>query len=65
VLAHIIDMVRTAQGSKPPVGRLADRVAGIFVPAVLLIAIATFLVWFYFGPAPTSGYSMVLAHTVL
>ena len=43
VLAHIIDLVRTAQGSKPPVGRLVDRVAGVFVPSVLLIAIATFL----------------------
>jgi Cu+-exporting ATPase len=65
VLAHIIDMVRTAQGSKPPVGRLADRVAGIFVPAVLLIAIATFLVWFNVGPEPRLGYSIVTAITVL
>ncbi len=65
VLAHIIDMVRTAQGSKPPVGRLADRVAGVFVPAVLLIAIATFLVWFNFGPEPRVGYSIVTAITVL
>ena len=65
VLAHIIDMVRTAQGSKPPVGRLADRVAGIFVPAVLLIAVATFMVWFNFGPEPRLGYSIVTAITVL
>ena len=65
VLAHIIDMVRTAQGSKPPVGRLADRVAGIFVPVVLLIAIATFLAWFNFGPEPRVGYSIVTAITVL
>jgi Cu+-exporting ATPase len=65
VLAHIIDMVRTAQGSKPPVGRLADRVAGVFVPAVLLVAIATFLAWFNFGPEPRAGYSAVTAITVL
>ena len=65
VLAHIIDMVRSAQGSKPPVGRLADRVAGIFVPAVLLISIATFLAWFNLGPEPRAGYSMVTAITVL
>jgi Cu+-exporting ATPase len=65
VLAHIIDMVRTAQGSKPPVGRLADRVAGVFVPGVLLIAIATFLAWFNFGPEPRAGYSIVTAITVL
>lgn len=65
VLAHIIDMVRTAQASKPPVGRLADRVAGIFVPAVLLIAVVTFLVWFNVGPEPRAGYSIVTAITVL
>ncbi|MEJ2371672.1 MAG: heavy metal translocating P-type ATPase, partial [Gemmatimonadales bacterium] len=65
VLAHIIDMVRTAQGSKPPVGRLADRVAGVFVPAVLLVAIVTFLVWFNFGPEPRAGFSVVTAITVL
>jgi Cu+-exporting ATPase len=65
VLAHIIDMVRTAQSSKPPVGRLADRVAAIFVPAVLLIAVATFLVWFNIGPEPRAGYSVVTAITVL
>jgi Cu+-exporting ATPase len=65
VLAHIIDMVRTAQGSKPPVGRLADRVAGIFVPSVLLIAVATFLLWFNIGPEPRIGYSIVTAITVL
>jgi Cu+-exporting ATPase len=52
VLAQIIEMVRTAQGSKPAIGRLVDKVAGVFVPTVLIIAVLTFLVWFNFGPEP-------------
>jgi Cu+-exporting ATPase len=65
VLAHIIDMVRTAQGSRPPVARLVDQVAGVFVPVVLLIAILTFLAWFNFGPEPRTAFSIVTAITVL
>jgi Cu+-exporting ATPase len=65
VLAHIIDMVRTAQGSKPPVARLVDEVAGMFVPAVLLIAVLTFLLWFNFGPEPRTAFAIVTAITVL
>jgi Cu+-exporting ATPase len=51
-LAHIVDLVGRAQGSKAPIQRLADRIAEVFVPAVLLIAAGTFLVWFAFGPEP-------------
>ncbi len=65
VLAHIIDMVRTAQGSRPPVARLVDQVTGVFVPVVLLISVLTFLAWFNFGPEPRIGYSIVTAITVL
>jgi Cu+-exporting ATPase len=65
VLAHIIDMVRTAQGSRPPVARLVDQVAGVFVPVVLLIAVMTFLAWFNFGPEPRTAFSIVTAITVL
>ena len=65
VLAHIIDMVRTAQGSRPPVARLVDQVAGVFVPVVLLISVMTFLVWFNFGPEPRTAFSIVTAITVL
>jgi P-type Cu+ transporter len=51
-LARIVDMVRRAQGSKAPIQRLADRVAEVFVPAVLLIAVLTFSAWFLAGPEP-------------
>jgi Cu+-exporting ATPase len=64
-LARIIKMVRQAQASKPPIGRLADVIAGVFVPVVLLIAISAALVWFTFGPEPRAVYAMVTAVTVL
>ena len=51
-LAHIVDLVGRAQGSKAPIQRLADRIAEVFVPAVLLIAAGTFVVWYAFGPEP-------------
>jgi len=64
-LARIIDMVRKAQNSKPAIGRLADRVAGVFVPSVLLIAVFTMLVWFNFGPIPKITYMLVTTMAVL
>ena len=51
-LAQIIRLVEEAQGSKAPIQRLADKVAGIFVPVVIVIAAATFTIWFFFGPKP-------------
>ncbi len=65
VLAHIIQLVRQAQQSKPAIGRLADGIAAVFVPIVLLLAIVTFGVWFTWGPEPRLGYSLVTAMTVL
>ncbi len=65
MLAQIIEMVRTAQASKPSIGRLADKIASIFVPTVLIIAVVTFLVWLNFGPAPVAGYAIVTMMTVL
>ena len=64
-LARIIKLVRQAQASKPAIGRLADRVAAVFVPAVLLIAIATFLAWYNVGPDPVVSYALVATVTVL
>ena len=52
VLAHIIKMVEDAQGSKAPIQRLADRVASVFVPVVIGLAIVTFVVWMLLGPSP-------------
>lgn len=54
VLARIVEMVRTAQATKPPVQKAVDQVAGWFVPAVVLVAVATFLFWLTAGPAPTA-----------
>ncbi|MCY2965194.1 MAG: heavy metal translocating P-type ATPase [Planctomycetota bacterium] len=59
VLAQIVQLVRTAQGSKAPIARLADLVSSWFVPAVLLIAIITFLGWWLLGPAG-EGFRMGL-----
>ena len=64
-LARIIEMVRQAQNSKPAIGRLADRIAALFVPTVLIIAVLTFLAWFNFGPEPRAAYVLVTTMTVL
>ncbi|MER2532765.1 MAG: heavy metal translocating P-type ATPase [Candidatus Competibacter sp.] len=65
VLAQIIASVRQAQNSKPPLGRLADRVAAVFVPSVLIAAVLTALAWFNFGPEPRAGFVLVTTLTVL
>lgn len=59
VLAQIIRLVQEAQGSKPPIARMADIIASYFVPVVILIAIATFLIWYFFGPAPSLTYAFL------
>lgn len=64
-LARIIRMVRQAQNSKPPIGKLADNIAAVFVPVVMLIAIVAAGVWFSIGPEPRAVYAIVTAVTVL
>ncbi|MGH7630885.1 MAG: heavy metal translocating P-type ATPase [Gemmatimonadales bacterium] len=65
VLAQIIRLVREAQGSKAPIQKLADRVSAVFVPVVISIAIATFVLWYDFGPEPRYLRALVSAVTVL
>jgi Cu+-exporting ATPase len=65
VLAQIITMVKNAQASKAPIQRLADSVSRVFVPAVIFISIATFVVWFDVGPDPTLTRGLVAAVAVL
>jgi P-type Cu+ transporter len=65
LLAQIVRMVSEAQRSRAPVQKLADQVAGYFVPAVVLIAILTFAVWGFFGPAPKMAHALLNAVAVL
>ena len=64
-LARIIKLVRQAQNSKPPIGKLADSIAAVFVPVVMVIAMVAALVWFSIGPEPRAVYAIVTAVTVL
>ena len=65
LLAQIVELVAQAQRSRAPIQRLADSVAGIFVPAVVLCAALTFVGWAIFGPAPSLAYALVSAVAVV
>jgi len=65
VLSQIIQMVREAQGSKAPVQKLADKIAAIFVPVVIAIAIVSAGIWYFVGPSPQLTYAFVTLVTVL
>jgi Cu+-exporting ATPase len=65
LLAQIVALVAQAQRSRAPLQRLADLVSAWFVPAVFLIAVATFLVWWFVGPDPRLAYALISAVSVL
>ena len=65
MLAQIVQMVSQAQRSRAPIQRLADVVSAWFVPAVVLVAVVTFFVWLFIGPAPALAYALVNAVAVL
>ena len=65
MLARIVQMVADAQRSRAPIQRLADTVSGWFVPGVILIAIAAFVIWSLFGPTPAMAYGLIAAVSVL
>ena len=64
-LAQIINMVKRAQNSKPSIGRMADVISAYFVPTIMIIAVASALIWLNFGPEPVIAYAIISATTVL
>lgn len=64
-LSRIVALVKKAQGSKPPIGRLADDVSAVFVPTIMLIAVIAALAWFNLGPEPRVTHMLISATTVL
>ena len=65
ILTQIVRLVQQAQGSKAEIARSADRIAAIFVPAVIVIAIVTFILWFNLGPPPPLTHALMAAVAVL
>ena len=65
MLAQIVKMVQEAQNTKAPIARLADTVSGYFVPAVMILAVLTFVIWFNFGPSPHLIFALITGVTVL
>ena len=65
LLARIVQMVAEAQRSRAPIQKLADMVAGYFVPAVIGVAIIAFIVWYSFGPQPRLAHALIVAVSVL
>jgi len=65
MLAQIVDMVAAAQRSRAPIQKYADKVAGLFVPAVIAIAVLAFIAWAVWGPQPSLAYALVAAVAVL
>ena len=64
MLARIVAMVAEAQRSRAPIQRMADTVAGYFVPAVIAVAVLAFVAWAVWGPAPALSYALIAAVSV-
>lgn len=64
-LSNIIRLVQDAQGSKVPIQRIVDKVAAYFTPAVMILAVIGFVVWYDFGPSPALTYALIVAVTTL
>ena len=64
-LASIVRMVQDAQATRLPIQRVVDQVSAIFVPAVMIVAVIAFVVWFDVGPTPVLAYAVIVAVTVL
>jgi Cu+-exporting ATPase len=65
LLSRIVQMVAEAQRSRAPIQKLADIVSGYFVPIVILIAVLSFLIWFFVGPEPRLAYALIVAVSIL
>ena len=65
LLARIVEMVAAAQRSRAPIQRLADTVSGLFVPAVIGVAVLTFVAWAWLGPEPRLAHALINAVAVL
>src|SRR3546814_19297496 len=65
MLSRIVAMVAEAQRSRAPIQRLADKVSGYFVPAVVVVAVLAFVGWSVWGPAPALVYALIAAVSVL
>ena len=65
MLSQIVEMVSNAQRSRAPIQKYADKVAGVFVPAVIGIAVVAFIAWAIWGPAPSLSYGLIAAVSVL
>lgn len=65
LLSQIIELVKKAQATKPPIQKVVDKIAAIFVPTVLIIAILSSLIWYFTGPAPQFTFAFLILITVL
>ncbi|MGL5006304.1 MAG: copper-exporting P-type ATPase CopA [Plesiomonas sp.] len=64
-LSRIIHLVRSAQSSKPQIGRIADKISAVFVPVVIALAVISGAIWFFVGPQPHIAYALSITTTVL